>query len=272
MKTAVITGGNSGMGKAAAIELATKGYRVIIHGRDPEKTQKAVEEIISVSGNTNVDFINMDVTEVSAMKDLAYTIKQKTDTIHCLVLSTGVILPKQIITADGLEKGFAIQYLSRFAVTSLLMDELRRGNARIVQLGAPVIKNAKIHFDNLALKGNFTMLRAMAQEMFANHLFTQEFARRYPENEVVMNMLHVGIVKTGIARETNLFFRIMLSIIGKSPESAAKNMIYLATHEDVNFSGYFLPKPGKPHVREKIQYDPELASRLWDRSMELING
>ncbi len=191
MKTAVITGGNSGMGKAAAIEFAKKGYRVIIHGRDEDKTTKAVQEIISKSGNTNVDSVNMDIESIKGMKDLAYRIKQKTDTIHSLILSTGVIMPKQVITEDGLEKGFAIQYLARFAVTQLLMDELKKGNAKIVIVGATVIKNAKIHFENIALKNEFTMIKAMAQEMYANHLFTQEFAKRHPGNDVVLNMFHV---------------------------------------------------------------------------------
>lgn len=271
MKTAVITGGNSGMGKAAAIALAKKGYRVIIHGRDAEKTEQAVKEIIEKSGNKNIEFVNMDISEISGIKNLAYSIKQKTDTIHSLILSTGVILPKQVITSDGLEKGFAIQYLSRFAITQLLMAELKKGNARIVQVGATKIKNAKIHFENLALINEFSMLKAMAQEMYANHLFTQEFAKRHPENDVVMNMFHVGIVKTEIARETNIFLRIALSIIGKSPEFAADNLVYLASSDEVNFSGYFLPKPSKHHIKEKIQYDASVASKLWDVSMKLIS-
>jgi len=271
MKTVVITGGNSGMGKAAAIALARKGFRVIIHGRDSLKTQQAAEEIKAKTGNNLVEYICMDITEVAGMKNLAYAIKQKTDVIHSLILSTGVILPSYEVTADGLEKGFAIQYLSRFAITQLLIEELQRGNAKIVQVGATVIKNAKIHFDNLALKNEFTMIKAMAQEMFANHLFTQEFAKRYPENKMVMNMFHVGIVKTEIARNTNIILRIGLAIIGKSPQAASHNMVYLASDEEVNFSGYFLPKPGKHLIKEKIQYDPIVAAKLWDLSMELIN-
>ena len=115
------------------------------------------------------------------------------------------------------------------------------------------------------------MIKAMAQEMFANHLFTQEFAKRYPENKMVMNMFHVGIVKTEIARNTNIILRIGLAIIGKSPQAASHNMVYLASDEEVNFSGYFLPKPGKHLIKEKIQYDPIVAAKLWDLSMKLIS-
>ena len=148
MKTAVITGGNSGIGKAAAIELAKKGYRVIIHGRDPQKTKEAAEEIKTASGNTNVDFVAADISLIKGMKELADAIKQKTNSIEALILSTGVILPTHVVTPDGLEAGFVIQYLSRFAITQLLMTELKNGSAKIAHVGAPTFKKATIWEDN----------------------------------------------------------------------------------------------------------------------------
>jgi len=271
MKTAVITGGNSGIGKAVAIALAKKGYRTIIHGRDPAKTKQAAEEIKFVSGNNHVDAIAVDVSVISGMKELADAVKQRSDSIEALVLSTGVILPKHILTADGLEAGFAIQYLSRFAVTQLLIEELRKGNAKIVVVGAPVIKGAKIWFDDITLKNNFTMVRAMAQEMFANHLFVQEFAKRNAGHRMMINMAHVGVAKTEIIRYSNFFFRTVVNLFGKSAEASAKNFIYLASSDEVNFSGYFFKKPRSHEVKEKIDYDPVVAEKLWEKSMELIS-
>jgi NAD(P)-dependent dehydrogenase (short-subunit alcohol dehydrogenase family) len=270
MRTAVITGGNSGMGKAVATALAGKGFRTIIHGRDQAKTNEAVEEIKSKSGNTNVEGIVADISVIAGMKQLAGEIKRKTNSIEVLVLSTGVILPNHIVTSDGLEAGFAIQYLSRFTVVQHLMDELKTGRARIVMVGAPLLKGATIFFDDIAMKGNFTMMKALAQEMLANHLFTQEFARRNPSSDVVMNIVHPGVAKTGIMRETNFFFRLMVTLFGKSPDAAAKNLIYLGTDPSVNFSGYFLTKPGKPKVMAKIEQDPGMAERLWSLSLQLI--
>ncbi len=269
MKTAVISGGNSGIGKAVAMALAKKQYRVIIHGKDPEKTIRAIDEIKSQSGNSNVEGFAIDISSVRGMKDLAVAIKSRTKSIDTLVLSTGVILPDYKVTEDGLEAGFVIQYLSRFTVTQLLMPELITGKAKIVMVGAPVMKGAKIFFEDIALKNNFTMIRAMAQEMFANQLFVQEFARRNPGNNVVINMAHVGTAKTDIVRHSNIFLRIGLGIIGTSPEKGAANFVYLADNA-IDFSGYFLKKPGKPHVKEKINYDAEIAERLWNLSMDLI--
>lgn len=270
MKTAVITGGNSGIGKATAMGLAKKGYRVIIHGRDAIKTKAAAEEIRKTSGNNNIDFVVADVSTIAGMKELAQRIKQKTTSIEALVLSTGVILSKQIITVDGLETGFVIQYLSRFAVTQLLMQELKAGKAKIVQVGAPAMKHARIYLDDLALKNNFTMLRAMGQEMLANHFFVQEFAKRHPGEEVLINMANVGVASTGIARQFNVVLRMFLSVFGRSAESASRNFVYLASDDKVTFSGYFLGKPGRPAKKEKIQFDPAVSEQLWNKSMALI--
>jgi len=271
MKTAVITGGNSGMGKAIALELAKKNYRIIIHGRDKEKTNMALAELKSLSGNSNIEAIVEDISSVKGMKELARKIKAQTNEIHALVLSTGVILSKHELTDDKLEKGFAIQYLSRFAVTQLLLEELMRGKAKIVLVGATKIRNAKIYFDDLALLSNFTMLRAMAQEMFCNHLFVQEFAKRYNADSMVMNMGHVGVASTGIARHMNFIFRLGLKLLAQSAQKAAANFVYLASDDTVTFSGYFFKNPKSNQVKEKINYDAALAEKLWNRSLELIN-
>src|SRR5437870_553126 len=99
MKTAVITGASSGMGRATAMELSKLGYKVIIHGRDAAKTKQVADEIKAATGK-EVESITADISSVKGMKELASAIKAKTDTIDALVLSTGVILPNQVITAD----------------------------------------------------------------------------------------------------------------------------------------------------------------------------
>lgn len=270
MKTAVITGGNSGVGKAIAVALAKQGYRVIIHGRDTTKTLAAAEEIKVQSASSAVEYIVADVSTLAGMRELADAIKQKTAIIHTLVLSTGAILPDQIITEDGLEKGFAIQYLSRFAVTQLLLTELKAGNAKVVQVGTAVLPRATIHFEDLALHSNFTMVKAMAQEMFANHLFVQEFSKRYESSGIRMNMAEVGISKTGITRNLNIVLRMLIKLIGRTPEKASVNFVYLASDETVDFTGYFLYFPWNKKYKKKINYDSKLAEHLWNRSLELI--
>jgi NAD(P)-dependent dehydrogenase (short-subunit alcohol dehydrogenase family) len=270
MKTAVITGGNGGVGKAVAKALASKGFRVIIHGRQTQKTISAAEEIKKTSGNEQVDYVVADISTIKGMKKLADGIRQKTTSIEVLVLSTGVILPKHILTEDELEAGFAIQYLARFAMTQMLKQELKNGQARIVLVGAPKLRNAHIYLDNLALKNNFSMLRAMGQEMYANHLFVQEFAKLHAHDGILINMAHVGIANTGIMRQANFLMRMAIKLVGKSPEEVAGNFVYLATDPSVDFSGYFLGKPGKPEEKEKIAYDEALAEKLWNKSLDLL--
>ncbi|MEW6468411.1 MAG: SDR family NAD(P)-dependent oxidoreductase [Bacteroidota bacterium] len=271
MKTVIVTGGNSGIGKATATELARKGYRVIIHGRDAQKTMIALQDIIKQSGNSRVEAVTGDMSSVAGMKKVAESFRQKTDVVDILVLSTGIILSRRVETADGLEGAFAAQYLSRFATVQWLMPMLRKSPfARIVMVGAPTMKKAAIHFDDLSLRNNFSMMRSMGQCMLASHMFVQEFAKRHPNDNVVMNIFHVGIAKTGVVREVNVVFRGLVKLFGASPEKACANAVYLADNDEVKFSGYFLPKPGKPHVKEKIQYDHAISERLWNTSMELI--
>ncbi len=268
MKTAVVTGGNSGIGKATAIALAKKGYRVIIHGRDKSKTQAAAEEIKSASGSKEVEAIVADVSTIAGMKDLAAKIKEKTTVIDALVLSTGTLLPKRVVTADGLELGFAIQYLSRFVVAESLLPELQRSaSARVVHVGAPVMKSAKIFFDDLSIPNGYSMLKGAQQAMLSNHLFVQEFAKRHPE--IRTNIGHVGIAKTDIMREGNFFFRTMVGLFGASPEKAAKNFVELASDDKVDYSGFFLKAPGQSAKRDKIHFDQSLASQIWAKSLEI---
>ncbi len=153
----------------------------------------------------------------------------------------------------------------------MLMPQLKRSErASIVCVGAPVIKGAKIHFDDLSLKNDFSMISGMKQCMYAIHLMVQEFAARNKDTRVVMNMMNVGVSRTGIMRELNFFLKLMVKLFGQSPEKACANAVYLADSNEVNFCGYFLNKPGKPHIKEKEQWDAAEASRLWDLSLQLI--
>ena len=270
MKTAVIMGGNSGIGKATAKILATKGYKIIIHGRDEQKTKAAVTEI-KANGNSSIDFVTGDLSSIAGMKKVAAEIQNKTDVIDALVLSTGVILPTRVETADGMEAAFTTQYLCRFAMVQMLSPQLKKANlAHIVSVGAPTLKKAKIHFDDLSLKNNFSMMNSMGQCMLANHMMVQEFAKRNKGSNLCMNIFHVGVAKTGVGREMNFFLRTLISMFGASPDKACANAVFLADDSEANFSGYFLTKPGKPQVKEQISFDAAATEQLWNVSAGLI--
>src|ERR1051326_9027386 len=87
---------------------------------------------------------------------------------------------------------------------------------------------------------------------------------------MVMNIFHVGIAKTGIAERAGFMFKMLVNVFGTSPDKACANAVYLASDEAVNFSGYFLDKPGKPQHKIKVAHDAAMASKLWDRSLELL--
>ena len=270
MKTAFIAGGNSGIGKAAAKELAKNGYSILILGRDSAKTKLAIEEIKQASGSNSIDGFAADLSTISGMKSAAAEVQKRVQQIDALILSTGVLNSKRILTANGIEYTFAAQYLNRFVLTQLLLPQLKAaGEARIVHVVAPTTKMAQIYFDDLSLSNGYTMLKAAQQSILANFLYAQEFTKRNAGSKLYMNLTHPGIAKTGIGRDFNFFLGFLYKTFATTPEKAARNTIYLASDPEAIFSGYFLNKPSDHSKKIPVQYDEGLAAKLWEKTIEM---
>ncbi len=123
-KTCLITGGNSGIGKATALGLARMGATVVIVSRDKERGEAALADIIAKSGNRNLELMLADMSSQDSVHKLASDFKARHEMLHLLVNNAGVYLTKRITTVDGLESTFAINHLGPFLLTSLLLDLL----------------------------------------------------------------------------------------------------------------------------------------------------
>jgi NAD(P)-dependent dehydrogenase (short-subunit alcohol dehydrogenase family) len=120
MKTVLITGANSGIGKATAIDLAAKGYQIVFIARNPEKAEAVKKEIISSSGNSNVDFIIGDLLSLPQVRKSAEIFIEKHKKLDVLINNAGVCLPERKITGDGFEEMFQINHLSHFLLTQYI--------------------------------------------------------------------------------------------------------------------------------------------------------
>jgi NAD(P)-dependent dehydrogenase (short-subunit alcohol dehydrogenase family) len=177
-QVALVTGGTDGIGREIARGLAARGTRVIIVGRDADKGARAEREIRASSGNSDVEFVRADLSLVRDARRLGDEVARRWSSLHYLVLSAGIIRGRRLVTSEGIESNFATNYLSRFALTVRLLAALRATGrpgkaARIVLIAHPGF-DGTIHYDDINLTTNFSMIRAFRQFHYANDLFSAD--------------------------------------------------------------------------------------------------
>src|SRR5438093_7144997 len=236
-KTCIITGGNSGIGKATALGLAKMGATVVIVSRGKEKGEAALADIIAKSGNRSTKLMLADMSSQDSISTLASNFKARHERLHLLVNNAGVYLTRRNTTVDGLESTFATNHLGPFLLTSLLLDILKASApSRIVNVTSDAHKGAKIDFDDLQGEKRFSGWQAYGQSKLAMILYTHELAKRLEGSGVTVNSAHPGVVRTNFAKNNGglvmLGFRF-LGIFFISPESAAKRILYVAMSPDL---------------------------------------
>ncbi|NVM35279.1 MAG: SDR family oxidoreductase [Candidatus Lokiarchaeota archaeon] len=273
-KICIITGANSGIGKATALGLAKLGAKVVMLCRNKTRGEDAQNEIITKSGNKSIDLLLADLSSQSSIRKFVSEFEKKYDKLDVLINNAGVNPSKRYETIDGIEKAFAINTLAPFLLTNLLLPILKNNiPARIINV-ASAVQSKSINFENLQFKKHFRSWKAYSQSKTALILLTYEFARHLSNSGITVNCLHPGGVKTNLTRDykgiIKLFTKLFFSF-AKSPEEGAKTSIYLASSSDVeNISGkYFIDK--KEAKSKDITYDESIAKRLWDVCTVLTN-
>jgi len=266
-KVCLITGANSGIGKATALGLAKLDAHVVMLCRDKSRGEKALSDIITESGNESIDLLVADLSSQYSIRQSVKEFQVKFDKLNVLINNAGVNPRRRYETVDGFEKTFAINTLAPFLLTNLLLPTLKNSTpARIVNV-ASAVQSKSINFDNLQFKKHFRSWKAYSQSKTALILLTYEFARRLSNSEITVNCLHPGAVKSNIIRDykgiIKLFTKLIFSF-AKSPKKGAETVIYLASSPDVeNISGkYFVDK--KEVKSTDVTYDKSIAKSLWD--------
>ncbi len=274
-KTVVVTGATGGIGKATATGLARMGSTVAITGRDAARAEAAAVQI--GDRGAAVDAFVADMSSLQEVRRLAAELSERYPRIDVLVNNVGGYWNSRHVTADGLERTFALNHLAPFLLTNLLLEQLIAGApARVVTVSSDAHRMGRIDFDDLQGARSYSGARAYNQSKLANVLFSDELARRLADRGVTANALHPGVVRTGFGSEDPGRLQKLVLPLGKwllkSPEQGAETSIYLASSPDVaTVTGRYFAnsKPKKPAPAAR---DEAAARRLWDISVDLVGG
>jgi retinol dehydrogenase-12 len=269
-KVCLITGGSGGIGEVTAREIARQGMRVVIVSRNAERCAAAAARICSQTGVQAVDTLVADLSSQAEIHDLAQRFREKYERLDVLVNNAGGFFMKRLETVDGIELTWALNHLSYFLLTHLLLDMLKASApARVVNVSSNSHLSGGINFDDLEGKRFYFGWIAYAQSKLANILFTFELARQLKGSEVTANVLHPGFVATNFGRNNGGLVDAVMGFLHHfaiSPEEGARTSIYLATSPEVEgvTGGYFVK--GKACLAAKRAYDETIAKRLWEIS------
>jgi NAD(P)-dependent dehydrogenase (short-subunit alcohol dehydrogenase family) len=273
-KIILVTGSTDGIGKETATALASLGAEIIVHGRNPEKTQKTVREIKDLSNNEQISYLIADFTDLNQIREMATELQEKYSRLDVLINNAGVYNSRRIDTDTGVERTFLINHLAPFTLTNLLLPILKASApSRIVNVSSQVHSMGRLDFEDLGFKKGYFGMMAYSRSKLANMLFTYELDRRLKGSGVTVNGLHPGHVATNIwgdaAPLIGSAVKRLMKWISLSPEEGADNSIYLASSADLdNISGQYFMK--REPVRSSTRsYDRETAARLWQVSEEL---
>ena len=276
-KTILITGGNSGIGKATAIQLAQMGASVCITSRNEQKAEKAVAEIIKKSGNQDISYLIGDLSSFSSIHNLADQFLSKNRQLDVLVNNAGLFLGELKHTKEGYEMQFGVNHLGHFLLSKLVLPALEKAQyPRLVNVSSIAYMHGEIDFDNLrGEKGDYSPIKAYARSKLANVLFTREFAKRHPE--VSANCLHPGVVRTPLANKDTKWYISLFWTMYKpfmcTPEKGAKTSVYLATSERLNgVTGQFFDEKQCRRNLVSRGRDTNVSARLWAYSEEAVNA
>ena len=274
-KTALVTGANSGLGKAVATALARAGARTLMLCRSAERGNAAREDVVAATGNPRVELLVCDLASQADIRATAAAVHERIDALHLLVNNAGTAFAERGLTADGVERSLAVNHLAPFLLTNLLLDRLRAGApSRIVNVGTRI--DTTMDFGDLNWeRRRYRMMAAYGESKLGNLHFTRELARRLAGTGVTVNCVFPGVFLSnlgGTDGAQNWALKVFAKTFGwalPKPEQAAERVLYLLTSDAVDgvTGEYFANR--KPIRAPAQANDPAANAELWRISAQL---
>ncbi len=272
MKKILISGGNSGIGLESARQLTALGHYVVLLGRDASKGAAALAELKRNPGQS--EFLAVDVSTHSGVQAAAEKLLAAHERFDVLLHTSGVLIMEDARTADGLHPFFAVNYLSRYHLTQLLLPALRKSTSpRVILMTSKLKADTKIDFNQFPYFKQYNFRRMTASMQFGNQHYVAHL--RDTEPRVLAAAVNAGVARTGIWRKTPLAVRLLAATVGRfffnSVSTSARNPVALCV-EDGWASGSYLEKPGKPDQITPLRLDGQETQQVIAVSHELTGA
>ncbi len=260
----MVTGASSGIGLAAAIDLACRGDQVVLVGRDAARLHVAAEQVRDAAGELPEVF-RADFAVLDDVRALAERLRAAYDRIDVLANNAGTIALTPTTTVDGYELSIQTNHLAPFLLTNLLRDRL----GRVVVTASAAHRSGSLNPNDLNQPlRRYRAMSAYGTSKQANILFTTEAARRWPD--LPTYCFHPGVVRTRFGGDSRLITFAMRLLPARSAEKGAETLVWLAKQapERLHSGGYYQDLRLRQPVRKAT--DPQLAAQLWAASATAV--
>ncbi|XP_042048891.1 short-chain dehydrogenase TIC 32, chloroplastic-like [Salvia splendens] len=283
--TAIVTGASSGIGLETARVLAKRGVHVVMGIRNMGVGEKVKQGIIKENPAAKIDAVQLDLSSMHSVRNFASHFKSSGLPLNILINNAGIMVPPFTLSPDNIELQFATNYLGHFLLTHLLLDTMKKTardtkrEVRIVNLSSVAHRSSYregIRFDKINDEKSYSKLYAYGQSKLANILHANELARRLKEEgaDITANSVHPGVITTNLFRHLGIFEGVVSSIgrlVLKNVQQGASTTCYVALHPQLKgVSGQYFSNNNLDKADAKAT-DKDLAAKLWDYTMDLIN-
>jgi NAD(P)-dependent dehydrogenase (short-subunit alcohol dehydrogenase family) len=272
----IITGGTSGLGYRTAFILAKDNKnKIILIGKNKAKGNQAIKSLTNETNNKKISFLQADLSSISETSSLKE--KLANNKIDVLINNAGALFYSRLESVDGIEKTFALNHLSYFILSNLLLkNKIIKNGARIINVASGAHRGVDINFDDIEMVNNYNGWISYKKSKLCNILFTKKLSKLVSKNNVTVNCLHPGFVKTNFGKNNTgvigLIIKFLMTVFSIKVEEGAETIIYLATSDNVkNISGeyFYQSKINKP---SNFAENNKSADDLWDFSLKILKN
>ena len=273
-RTVIVTGATSGLGKAAALDLARLGADLILVGRNPDKTERVRAEIAAETGNDQVRLEIADLSLMTEIRSLADRLLANEPAIHVLVNNAGTLFVERSETAEGIESTLATNLLGHFLLTNLLIPRLvESGPSRIINVASGGMYSQRISIGNLQNdQGEYQGAAAYARTKRGQVILTEMWAEQLKDKGVTVSSMHPGWADTpGVVDSLPTFHKLTRPFL-RTPAEGADTIVWLAASDEAaGQTGLFWMdrEPRPTHKTSRTRERPEKRRELWDALAEL---